>query len=121
MLKTDFMVALQAVNLQLCQKINHTTSIFQLISPPSKNTCFKENFKGKSNNFKMQCIVCYLRCIVLHFRLLSLASLTDRGSTFYEIKMNRLMGQHLRSSAINKTKGKHGKYRVKLHSLKYIT
>ena len=78
---------------------------FQLNCLSFKNTCFKENSREKSNNFEMQCIVFQSRCIVLHFQLLKLVRLTDRWSTFYETRMNRLMEQHLVSSATNK-KGK---------------
>ena len=102
MLKAHFLVTLEALNLKLCQKINCTTSIFQLICLPFKNTYFKENFREKSSNFEMQCVVCYSRCIALHFQLLQLLHLTDRWSTFYETRMNHLMGQHLLSIAINK-------------------
>ena len=107
MLKAHFLVTLQVLNMQLCQKRNSTSSNFQLICLPFKNNCFKKkNFKNKekSNNFEMQCIVCYSRCIALvllmYFQLLQLVRLTDRWSTFYETRMNRLMGHHL--SAINK-------------------
>ena len=102
MLKAHFSVTLQALILRLCQKIHSTISIFQLIYLHFKNTGFKKNFKGKSNNFEMQCIVCYSRCIALHFQLLQPVCLTDRWSIFCETTMNR---QHLLSSAINK-KGK---------------
>ena len=37
----------------------------------------KENFKEKSKNFEMQCILCYSRCMTLHFQLLQLVRLTD--------------------------------------------
>ena len=50
----------------------------------------------------MQCILCYSRCIGLHFQLLWLVRLTDTRSTFYETRMNRLNGQRLISSAIKK-------------------
>ena len=96
------MVTLQALNLQVCQKIDSITSMFQLICLPFKNTCFKENLKEKSNNFEMQCIVCYSRCIALHLQLLQLSRLTDRWSLFYETRVNHLMGQHLPSATINK-------------------
>ena len=101
-LKRIFLVTLQALNLQLCQNRNSTTSIFQLICLTFINICFKKKFKKKSNNFEIQCHVCYSRCIALHFQLLQLVSLTDRWSTFYETMMNRLMEQFLLSSAINK-------------------
>ena len=53
MLKVDFLVTFQAFNLQLCQKIISTTNIFQLVFLLFKNTCSKENFKDKSNDFEM--------------------------------------------------------------------
>ena len=89
----------QSVTFQI---INSTTSNFQLICLPFQNTCFKGKLKEKSNNFEMQCIVCYSRYIALHFQLLQLVRLTDRWSNFFAARMNRLMGQHLLSSAINK-------------------
>ena len=99
------MVKLQALNLQLCRKINFTTSIFQLICLPFKNNCLsmliKENFK-KSKNFETQCILCYWRCIALHFQLLQLVCLTDQWSTFYKTRISCLSGHHILSSAINK-------------------
>ena len=101
-LKVHFLITLQALNLQFCQKRKSTTSIFQLICLPFTNTCLKENFKQKSNNFEMQYTMCYSRCIALHFQLLQLVRLTYRRLTFYETRMNRLMGQLLLSSAINK-------------------
>ena len=48
----------------------------------------------------------YSRCIALHFQLLQLALVADRWSTFYEIRMNRLNGQHLLWSVINKKETK---------------
>ena len=75
MLKVDFLVMLQALNLQVCQKKKSTTSIFQFICLPFKNTCFKKNFKEKSSNFEMHCIVCYSSFIALHVQLLQLVRL----------------------------------------------
>ena len=69
----------------------------------------------------MQCTLCYSRCIALDFQLLQLAPSTDQGLIFYETRMNHLNGQHLLSSAINKKKGKHGKYSVEVSSGKYNT
>ena len=96
---------LQNLNLQLCRKINSTTRIFQLICLPFKNNCLsmliKENFK-KSKNFEIQCILCYRRCIALHFQLMQLVCLTDQWSTFYKTRMSCLSGQYILSSAINK-------------------
>ena len=106
MFKAHFLVTLQALTMQRCPKINSTTIIFQLICLPFKNTCFKENLKEKSNKFEMQCILCYSRCIALHFQLLQLVRLTDRWSNFYEARMNRLIGQHILPSAISKEERK---------------
>ena len=96
---------LQALNLHLCRKINSTTSIFELIRLPLKNNCLsmliKENLK-KNKNFEIQCILCYCRCIALHFQLLQLVYLTDQWSTFYKTRMSCLSGQYILSSAINK-------------------
>ena len=76
--------------------------MFQLICLPFKNICFIENFKEKSNNFETQCILRYSKSIALHFQLVQLVRLTDRWSVFYETRMNRLIGQQLLTSAINK-------------------
>ena len=103
MLKAHFLVTLQALNLQLCQNRNSPISIFKLICLTFKNICFKKNFKERSKNFEIQCSVCYSRCIALHFQLLQLVGLTNRWSTFYETRMNRLMEQFLLFQSINKT------------------
>ena len=66
---------LQALNLQVCQKKKYTTSIFQLICLPFEDTCYKKNFKEKSSNFEMHCIVCYSSFIALHVQLLQLVRL----------------------------------------------
>ena len=69
----------------------------------------------------MQCILCYSRCIALHFQLLQLLRLIDSWSTFYKTRMNRLNGRHLLTSVTNKKKGKHGKFSVEVHNGKYST
>ena len=90
----------------LCRKINSTASIFQLICLPFANTCSKENFAKKSNNFEMEDIFCYSRCIALYFQLLQLVRFTDRWSTLHKTRMKYLIGQHFLSCATNKkTKG----------------
>ena len=100
------MVKLQALNLQLCRKINSTTSIFQLICLPFKNNCLsKKKLQEKSKNFEIQCTLCYCGCIALHFQLLQLVCLTDKWSTFYKTRMRFLSGQYILSSA-KKRKGK---------------
>ena len=100
--KVYLLVKLQAFHVELYRKINSNPSIFQLTFLLFMSTCFKENSKEKSNNFEMQCILCYSRCIALHFQLFQLVHLTDQGPTFHETRMNRMIGQHLLSSAINK-------------------
>ena len=50
----------------------------------------------------MQYVACYSRCIAIHFQQLQLVHLIDRWSNFYLTRMNRLMRQHLLSSAVNK-------------------
>ena len=94
-------------------EINSTASnlIFQLIYLPFRNT-----FKEKSNNFEIECILCYSKCIALHFQPLYLVRLIDRWSTFHETRVNRLNEEHLLSRTTNKKKGKHVKYNVKVHS-----
>ena len=77
-LSSTFLVRLQALNLQSCPEINSTTSALQSIFLPFRNTCFKESLKEKRNNFQMQCILCYSRCIVVHFQVLQHVHLTDR-------------------------------------------
>ena len=74
----------QAHNLQLCIKINFTSSIFQFICLLFKNTCLsqKKSFKEKSKNFETQGILCYSRCIALRFQQLQLVRLTNRWLTF---------------------------------------
>ena len=56
----------------------------------------------KSKNFEIQCILCYCRCIALHFQLLQLVCLTDQWSTFCKRRMSCLSGQYILSSATNK-------------------
>ena len=98
------MVKLEVLNLQLLRKINYTTSILQLICPPFKNTCFKEKFKEKSNNFEMQYISCYSRCIVFHF-------LTD-GRPFTKQEWIAWFDRKYFQMQSLKKKDKHGKYCV---------
>ena len=85
-----------------------------------KNTCFKKNFKEKSNNFEMQCIVRQSRCIALHFQLLQLVRLTGLWSTFYETRINRLTGQHLFLNEINKKRKENMKSTVHKQTVQYI-
>ena len=66
------MVKLQALNMQFCWKTNFTTSVFQIICLPFKNTSFKENFKENSSNFEMQFISSWSSYITLHFQLFQL-------------------------------------------------
>ena len=67
------------------KKINSTTSIFQLNCLTFKNNCLS---KKKGKNFEIQCILCYCRCIALHFQLLQLVCLTYQWSTFYKTRMS---------------------------------
>ena len=53
-----FLVKFQDLNLKLCQKINSTASIFQLICLPFKSTCFRKDFKEKVRILK--CNVYYV-------------------------------------------------------------
>ena len=55
-----------------------------------------------SKNFEIQCILCYCKCIALHFQLLHLVCLTDQWSTFYKTRMSCLSWQYILSSVINK-------------------
>ena len=49
--RNAFLVKLQALNLQLCQKINSTASAFQLICLPFKNNCLsKKTSKTRVRN-----------------------------------------------------------------------
>ena len=76
--RSIFLLKLKALNLQLIQKITSTTIVFQLIFLPLKNNCLSKKTskkrKKKSKKFKIQCILCYSRCIALHFQLLHLVS-----------------------------------------------
>ena len=56
-----FLVKLQALNLQLCRRINSTTFIFQLICLPFKNNCFEKRVRI------LKCIVYYVFVGVLLF------------------------------------------------------
>ena len=85
--------AFLVLNLQLCRKINSTTSIFQLICLTFKNNWLSKKTSKKSKNFKIQCILCYCRCIALQFQLLQLVCLTDQWSTFHKTKMSCLSEQ----------------------------
>ena len=67
-----------------------------------RTTAYQRKLQKKSKNFEIQCILCYCRCIALHFQLLQLVCLTDQWSTFYKTRMSCLSGQYILSSAINK-------------------
>ena len=97
------MVKLQALNLQLCRKINSTTNIFQLIYLPFKSNCLSRK-TSKKRVWILKRNVHYVnaRYIALDFQLLQLVRSTDQWLTFYETRMNHLNGQHQLSSAINK-------------------
>ena len=110
------MVKLQALNQQLC--------IFQLNCLPFKNNCLSKKTSKKSKNFEIQCMLCYCRCIALHFRLLQLVCVTYQWSTFYKTRMSCLSEQYILSSAINKKeretwKVKCGSSKWKVHYIVY--
>ena len=67
-----------------------------------RTTAYQRKLQKKSKNFEIQCILCYCRCIALHFQLLQLVCLTDQWSTFYKTRMSCLSGQYILSSAMNK-------------------
>ena len=67
-----------------------------------RTTAYQRKLQKKSKNFEIQCILCYCRCIALHFQLLQLVCLTDQWSTFYKRRMSCLSGQYILSSATNK-------------------
>ena len=48
------------------------------------------------------CILCYCRCIALHFQLLQPVCLTDQWSIFYKTRKSCFNRQYILSSAINK-------------------
>ena len=79
----------------------------------------KENFKQKSKNFEMQCILCCTRCIALHFQLMQLVFLTDPWSTFAKQGWITWMDSTCFQVRSIKKKGKHGKYSVGVHNVKY--
>ena len=97
------MEKLQALNLQLCWKINSTSIIFQLIYLPVKSNCLsRKTSKKRVWILKWNVHYANTRCIALDFQLLQLVRSTDNWSTFYETRMNHLNGQYLLSNAINK-------------------
>ena len=67
-----------------------------------RTTAYQRKLQKKSKNFEIQCILCYCRCIALHFQLLQLVCLTDQWSTFYKRRMSCLSGQYILSNATNK-------------------
>ena len=89
-----------------------------------RTTAYQRNLQKKSKNFETQCILCYCRCIALHFQLLQLVCLTDQWSTFYKTRMSCLSGQYILSSAINKKeretlKVKYGSSKWKVYYIVY--
>ena len=103
------MVKLQALNVQLCRKINSTTNIFQLIYLP-----FKSNRSSrKTSKIRVWILTCNVHYVtqsvlLLIFSCCILYVQLTNDWPFYETRMNHLNGQHLLSSAINKEKQKHG-------------
>ena len=97
------MVKLQALNLQLCRKINSTTNIFQLIYLP-----FKSNrLSRKTSKIRVWILTCNVHYVtqsvlLLIFSCCILYVQLTNDWPFYETRMNHLNGQHLLSSAINK-------------------
>ena len=77
-------------------------NILQLNCLPFKNNCLSKKTSKKSKNLEIQCILCYCRCIALHFQLWQLVWLNDQWSNFYKTGMSCLSGQYIRSSATNK-------------------
>ena len=89
-----------------------------------KNNCLSKKTSKKSKNFEIQCMLCYCRCIALHFRLLQLVCVTYQWSTFYKTRMSCLSEQYILSSAINKKeretwKVKCGSSKWKVHYIVY--
>ena len=83
-----------------------------LSTSEERSRCFKVYLKEKSNNFEIQCILCYLRYLALLFQPLYLVSLSDWWSTF-----SKQNGESFPMRSIKK-KGIHGSYRVNVHSAK---
>ena len=66
--------------------MNPITGIIQVTDVHLRSPSFNIYLKDKSNNFEIQCILCYSRYIALRFQLLQCACLTDGRSIFYKRK-----------------------------------
>ena len=63
-----FLVKLQTLSLQLCQKKEPHYRYFS--SYYLRNPCLKVDLKGKIHNFEIEWILCYSTYRVLYFQLL---------------------------------------------------
>ena len=122
MLKECFLAKLQALNLHLCQKINSTTGIFQLICLPFENSCLSKKTSKervrilKSNvHYVTQYVLLFIfSCCSWYVWLIYDQYFTKQGwitwmdSTCFQVRSV-------------KKKGKHGKYSVEVHNGKYST
>ena len=122
-LKECFLVKLQALNLQLCRKINFTISIFQLICLPFKNNCLSKKTSKERVKILKSSVYCVTQVVFLF--IFSCCSwyiwlaydwhFTKQGwivwidSTYFQVQSI-------------KKKWKHGKYSVKftVESIVYI-
>ena len=75
----------------------------------------------KASKKSVRCILCYSRCIALHFQLLQLVCLTNDDRTF--TKQGRIAWIDSTCFEVQpiKKKGKHGKYNVEVRNGKYST
>ena len=89
--RNAFLVKLQTPSLQFCQKMNPITDMFQVICLHLRSPCFKVDLKGKSQNFEIECILCYSTYLALYFQPLQFVRWSDGWSIFYETKKNRLI------------------------------
>ena len=75
----------------------------------------------KASKKSVRCILCYSRCIALHFQLLQLVCLTNDDRTF--TKQGRIAWIDSTCFEVQpiKKKEKHGKYNVEVRNGKYST
>ena len=94
--------------------MNSITVMFQVICLYLRSPCFQVHLKERSNNFEIQCILCYSRYKVISCQPLQLVRLSD----FKNTKKNRLINSVYFYMQSIKKKWIRGKYRVKKHSEK---
>ena len=100
----------------LSKKMNPITGTFQAICLHLRSPCFKVHLKKKSSKIEIQCIYYVLLHLLFIFSRCSLYVWPTNGQLFANTKKNCLINSVCFWLRSMKKKGKHGNYRVKIHS-----